>query len=318
MARKAFTAADKAKWAEDKAAKVAAAKDLLTSGVKALQSSDDWKALLTRVARSARSKFRVSRYSFQNQILVAMQAPDATMTAGFKQWLSVGRHVRKGEKALMIVQPRPFTRESKDEATGETKESRGMAFGVAAVFAYEQTEGDEVSEVPSLCATLPAGALFDATLDQLRSVALAIEGSPVASIDVRARNEGDPAGAAGWYCRRDRSIVVIDSGNPAEMFATLAHEIAHALMHGTADHHDTRTKEVEAESVAFIVCNAVGLDTGAASFPYVASWAGKNTDAAAKVLESGERITRAASTILDALYGDRGESEATADERAAA
>lgn len=298
MAKRTFSAADRAKWAEDKAAKVARAKELLASGVRALQTSDDWRALLTRVARSARRKYRVSRYSFANQILVEMQAPGATMTAGFRQWQGAGRQVRKGEKSIMIRQPKPWARETED---GETE--RGMAFGVAAVFTYEQTDGEELPEVPPLCATLPADAIFSATLDQLRGVALAIEGAPVSSIEVRPRKAGDPASAAGWYVPATKAIVVVDNGNAAEMFSVLAHEIGHALMHPKGDHHETQTREVEAESVAFIVCQAVGLDTSKAAFPYVASWAGKNTDAGAKVLESGERITRAASVILDALYG---------------
>jgi antirestriction protein ArdC len=302
--KRTFTEADKAKWSADKADKVERAKALLADGVRALQTSDDWRALLTRVARSARRKYRVSRYSFTNQLLVAMQAPDATMTAGFKQWLGAGRCVKKGEKAIMIRQPKPWSREEQNEA-GEDVTTRGMSFGIASVFSYEQTEGDEISEVPSLCETLPSDAIFSATLEQLRGVALAIEGGPVTSIEVRKRTAGDLAGAAGWYTPATKAIVIIDNGNAAEMFSVLAHEVGHALMHPKGDHHETPVREVEAESVAFIVCNAVGLDTSKASFPYVASWAGKNTDAAAKVLESGERITRAASVILDALYGAR-------------
>jgi antirestriction protein ArdC len=314
-ARKTFSAADKAKWAEEKTAKVARAKALLTDGVRALQTSDDWKGLLTRVARSARCKFRVSRYSFANQILVEMQAPGATMCAGFKQWISVGRNVKKGERSIMIRQPKPFSRERERE-DGETETVRGMAFGVASVFTYEQTEGEAVTELPKLCEQVPADAIFASSLDALRDVARAIPGDVVASLEIRERRDGDPTNAAGWYCRADRSIVVVENGNGPEMFATLAHELGHAIMHGAGDHHDTRTKEVEAESVAFIVCNAVGLDTSAASFPYVATWAGKNTDAAAKVLESGERITRAAGLILDALYGAT-EAEQTEEREAA-
>lgn len=296
------TAAEKARWAEERAAKVEAAKGLLTDGVRALQTSDEWADMLRRVARSARVRFSVSRYSFANQILVAMQAPHATMTAGFAQWLSVGRHVRKGERALMIRQPKPFSRE-RENAAGETETVRGMAFGIAAVFSYEQTDGDDLPEVPELCSPVTADGVTPETVEAFRRLALALDGAPVASVEIRARRPGDPRGAAGWYRRSDRSIVVLNSGSAAGMFRTLAHEIAHALMHGTAEHHDTPTKEVEAESVAFIVCEAMGIDTAGTSFPYVASWAGKGADAGAKVLESGERITRAATAILDALEG---------------
>ena len=87
------------------------------------------------------------------------------------------------------------------------------------------------------------------------------------------------------------------------MLKTLVHETAHAILHGAGDHHDLPTKEIEAESVAFIVSHALGLDTGAAySFPYIASWA-SGDDATKRVRASGERITKAARSILDALLG---------------
>jgi hypothetical protein len=86
------------------------------------------------------------------------------------------------------------------------------------------------------------------------------------------------------------------------MLKTLVHETAHAILHGSGDHHDTPTKEVEAESVAFIVSHVLGLDTSAYSFPYVAHWA-DGTDATDLVRQSGERIHSAARRILDALLG---------------
>jgi antirestriction protein ArdC len=300
---KRFGEAEKAKWAEEREAKVARAKELLAEGVRELQSSEQWRAMLERVARSARGRFRVSRYSFINQMLVWMQAPHATATAGYKQWQAFGRQVRKGETGIMIRQPRPWVRTGRDEHGGETEES-GIAFGTAFVFDISQTEGELPEPLPQLSERLDPAALFAFGYERLREVALGLEGAPVSTIDVRPLLPGDPKDCAGWYVRNTKAIVVLDNGNPAEMFATLAHEIAHSILHGAGEHHETtRTREVEAESVAFIIAHAVGLDTSRASFPYVASWAGRD-NAAKRVLESGERIARAANQILAALLAE--------------
>jgi len=290
-----------AQWAEERQAKIARAKELLANGVRALQTSDDWRALLERIARNAQVRYRVSRYSFMNQMLVWSQAPDAMATAGYKQWQAAGRQVRKGEKGILIVQPRPWTRAARDEEGNEVSKG-GLSFGTVSVFDVAQTEGPPLDAPPPLCATLAPDAVFAFGCPRLYEVALGLEGQPVSSIDVRARREGDPARAKGWYVPGTRAIVVIDDGNPSEMFNTLSHELGHAILHGTGEHHNTATKEVEAESVAFIVCHAVGLDTSSTSFPYVAHWAGSK-DAGQAVVASGDRIARAANLLLDALHG---------------
>jgi hypothetical protein len=96
-------------------------------------------------------------------------------------------------------------------------------------------------------------------------------------------------------------VVVVDTGNRAQMFRRLVHETAHGILHGAGDHHDIPTKEIEAESVAFIMSHTLGLDTGEVySFPYIAHWAARD-DATMRVRGSGERITKAAKMIVDAL-----------------
>lgn len=126
---KAASAAQKAQWADEKAEKVGRAKELLLDGVRKLQTSDDWTALLARIAKSARSRFSIGRYSFMNQLLVWSQAPGATATAGYKQWQAAGRQVRKGERGIMIRQPRPFARETTN-AAGESETRSGVFFGI--------------------------------------------------------------------------------------------------------------------------------------------------------------------------------------------
>ena len=154
--------------------------------------------------------------------------------------------------------------------------------------------------------------------DLCKQVALA-DGVP--SMDFRPRLPGDPfSTAAGWcYSQTTRAIVVITDGQTrAEQLATGVHELAHAMLHGDA-HHDKAHKEVEAESVAFIVCGALGLDTSRFSFGYVQHWAASGDLEPAKQVEaSGKRIAQTACKILDAMVGVRRDSGEAQELKAAA
>lgn len=277
--------------------RVADARAALSAGIAALRSSDDWKRMLDVMAD--RSALSIGRFSFGNQVMLAYQRPTATMAATFAGWQRVGRSVKKGEKAAWVLQPRPF-HVAREKGDGTTEERKGVFFRALAVFTYEQTEGEELPALPCLGSIdTPDG--FAHTVEALRGVALALAGAPVASIEIRARRAGDPSEAKGWYVRSERAIVVVTDGRTvAEQFKTLAHETAHAILHGTEDHHSRAHMEVEAESVAYVVCKALGLDTGAYSFGYVSGWAGK-TEPEKLIQASGERIARAARLILDAL-----------------
>ncbi len=283
-----------AEWQASREANASKAKTILEDGLRALQSGDDWTNMLARVAKTARAKHSIRRYSFANQILLFGQSQGmATACATFKAWQDAGRQVRKGEKGLIIRQPKPF----KTDHTlpdGTTKTVGGMYFGTLAVFDISQTDGPPV-EAEITGREAPPDMVFSA--ECLRTVALTLEGSPVSSVTIRPPAPWDPA--VGWYQPSTRAIVVHEGPNA---FAVLAHEVAHAIMHGTEDRHTRPEREVEAESVAFIVCHALGCDTSNAAFGYVAGWAGKGTDAARKVQESGERILKAANKILDALF----------------
>jgi antirestriction protein ArdC len=246
-----------------------------------------------------RSALSIGRFSFGNQVMLAYQRPTATMAATFAGWQRVGRAVRKGEKAAWVLQPRPFQfAREKDDGTSE--ERRGVTFRALAVFTLEQTDGEELAALPCL-GGIETPEDFAHTVEALRSVALGLEGAVVASIEIRARRPGDPSEAHGWYVPSERAIVVVTDGRTtAEQFKTLAHELGHAILHGRDDHHSRAHMEVEAESVAYVVCKALGLDTGAYSFGYVSGWAGK-TEPEKLIQASGERIARAARLILDAL-----------------
>lgn len=253
---------------------------LLEQGVKDLTSSERWTAWLESAA-----KFH--HYSFGNQMLIALQRPDASRVAGFKTWLTMGRAVQKGEHGIRILAPMVLNRRDKDgEATGDTF----MAFRAVAVFDVAQTAGDELPEITSLLTgNGPQGAY-----SALERFAV----SQGFTVNVEATGE-----ANGWCRHTDKVIAIKDTNDELMQVKTLAHEIGHALMHDASE-LDRPLKELEAESVAFVVCRALGIDSGDYSFGYVAGWA-RDGDAAIKALKaSAARIHDAAKAILDAVTAD--------------
>jgi len=277
--------------------------------------------MLERTAKNLRTKLGAGRFSFRNQLLLWMQLDglsDIGPIATFETWKRIGRHIKKGEKALFILQPRPIR--PRDKATGKTFRSDDdasgeviMTFRPLAVFILRSTDGVPLEEAPKLTGDITAPEPFERAVETLRDVVLALDAKPVASVDIRPREVGDHPTAFGWHMRTTKAIVVVDTGNRAQMLRTLVHETAHAILHGPGDHHDSPTKEIEAESVSYIVSLAIGLDVASYSFGYIASWA-QGEDAAERVRESGERIQVAARSILDALLGpvEDLETEATA------
>ena len=292
-------------WKAERTAKLATAKEALQRGLSAIQTGDDWRALLEGLARLG--KFSPLRYSFANQVLLVAQGADLRGVGGFDAWKRAGRSVRKGAKARVVLAPVTFKVSREDRETGETIEVLGRMFRTISVFDYSQTEGVEL-KAPEL-PRVDAPEAFENSIETLRAVALALEGSPVSAITFV---ESSLNGANGWYDRLSREIVVVTgSRSRADIFRTLVHETAHAILHGNADHHERPVKEVEAESTAFVVAHALGLETGCYSFPYVAIWAQNGGDAAEKIAARvGDRIMHAAGLILDALTGAEQEAPA--------
>jgi antirestriction protein ArdC len=266
---------------EERKAEVKALLQRLDDGVKSLRDSDEWKRFL-----SFRASFR--SYSFRNCILMLSQRPDASLVCGFRQWKEHGRSVRKGETAIRILAPslRKVTREEEDGTT--TEERRVAYFRTVCVFDVSQTEGEDL---PSPC-TLIAGDGPDGLFAALQAFSES-RGVPVSVEPVDKGN--------GFYDRKARRIAVKSDLDRAHRCKTLAHEIAHSILHADrdADGMARDDAELEAESVAFVVCKAAGLDTSAYSFGYLASW--KGADSSKTLAESAERITRAAFEILDAI-----------------
>ncbi len=280
----------------DTTGKVRLAVANLRAGVEKLQTGDDWQRALDVQAR-------FHTYSFGNCALILSQRPDATRVAGFHTWKKLGRSVKKGEKGIQILAPAGLGRREVEKADGTTDERTWLRFRVAYVFDVSQTEGEPLA---SFARPLKLDdASFASSVDELRKVALALPGGVVSGIEVRARRAGDPRGAGGWYDLVTRAIVVVtDGASHAQQFKTLVHELAHAILHPVGEHHSAPVREVEAESVAYVVCSALGLDSSSYSFPYVSHWA-SGADAGKLVQKSGERIAKTARTILEALEAHR-------------
>jgi antirestriction protein ArdC len=251
--------------------------DTLAEGIQALTDSDRWRAHLELQGR-------FHRYSFNNTLLIGAQDPDATRVAGFASWKKLGRSVRKGERALWILAPMVGRRVP--DPDGEERR-RIYGFRPVAVFDVAQTDGDDLPEVCTNLQGDDPSACFDALAHRAAAWGYSVE-----LMELPGTTNGDCAHAL-------RRIRVESRNRPAQQVKTLAHELAHALLHeGTVDR---ARAELEAESTAFVVCHVLGLDTGEYSFGYVACWAGGGPEAVAAIAVSGGAIQRASAAILDGL-----------------
>jgi len=225
---------------------------------------------------------RFHRYSLYNVMLIASQKPDASYVAGFRTWNQLGRFVKKGEKGIVILAPivrrKAEIEEDRDEVSASVS-----GFRAAYVFDVSQTDGQELPQVGMV-----QGDPREYR-ERLRSFADA------QGISVEYSSEIAPArGTSSGGC-----IKLLPGQSEAEEFSTLAHELAHELLH-RGDRRGTtsrRIRETEAEAIAFVVCHAVGLETGSAASDYIQLWNGD-----AKVLtESLGYVRQAASQMLTAL-----------------
>ena len=249
----------------------------LEQGVKDIFTSEMYTTYLRTMA-----KFH--NYSFNNTLLIAMQRPDATLVAGFNAWKNkFNRYVKKGEKGIQIIAPAPIKeveeREKIDKDTGlavlnesgepemERVEYVIPRFRVTTVFDVSQTDGEPLPslEVNELTASVKEYALLTAAIEQVSPV-------PIRFDEI----EGD---AKGYYSDADKEICIQVGMGESQTIKTMIHEVAHAMLHNSdfmkqnGEEKDRLTKETEAESIAFTVCSALGIDTSDYSFPYVASWA---------------------------------------------
>ncbi|VYU44191.1 Antirestriction protein (ArdA) [Eubacterium limosum] len=282
--------------------------DRLEQGISELFESDRYKEYL-----SVMSKFH--NYSVRNTVLIAMQKPDASLIAGFNAWKNeFGRNVKRGEKGIRIIAPSPFKVKKEMEKIDpqtqrpiigrdgkpvtEEKEVTIPAFKVVAVFDVSQTEG---RELPNLAVDVLTG-----DVDKYKDFFAALEKTSPVPVGFE-KIEG---GAHGYYHLEEERIALNEGESQLQSLKTLIHEIAHAKLHSIdlnipldeqPNRPDRRTREVEAESIAYTVCQHYGLDTSDYSFGYVAGWSsGKEL---AELKSSLETIRSTAAEIINSVDG---------------
>lgn len=240
---------------------------------------------------------RFHRYSFGNVMLIASQKPDATHVAGFHTWKSLGRWVKKGEQGIAILAPmvgrkrRDGTdRPAVDDSDGNVRQLCG--FRVVHVFDVSQTEGAELPEFAGIHGDPGKG------LRQLESI--------IAGYGIQLEYDFPGCGAEG--VSRDGTIVVRPDMPPAETFAVLAHELAHELLHQRTDRKRLASRtvlETEAEAVAYVVCQAMGLESSTRSSDYIQLYRGD----VATLSESLDLIQKTAASLIEQLQGKSTHSE---------
>ena len=292
--------------------------DRLEQGITELFDSERYKEYL-RVM----SKFH--NYSFNNTLLIAMQKPDASLVAGFSAWKNnFGRNVMKGQKGIKIIAPSPYKIKQemqkidphtqkpiigKDgKPVTEEKEITIPAYKVVSVFDVSQTEGKELPDiaVDELTGDVDRYKDFFAALEKTSPVPIAFE--EIAG------------GSHGYYHLEDKRIAINEGMSELQTLKTAIHEIAHAKLHDIdlnapkdeqQPHIDRRTREVEAESVAYTVCQHYGLDTSDYSFGYVAGWSSGRE--LSELKSSLETIRSAAAEIINSIDTNLAELQKTQD-----
>ena len=256
-----------------------------------LRTSEEWMAAMVTAAR-------FHDYSLGNWLLMWSQAEQrgATLTrpAGYRTWQKLGRHVRRGERGYRILAPMT-PRLPAEDAENEEPKQIVTGFRVVSVFDVSQTDGEPLADVgPSLLT-----GLGDADLAQA-AVGLIEEQGYEFSL-------GSLDGPNGLTRPIARQVVVEEKLEEAQRTKTTMHELAHVLMHSSESEIACRGRiEVEAESVAYVVCGAAGLDTSAYSVAYVARWAETTTEPERTLLATAERIVTNARRILE--HVDRSEA----------
>lgn len=282
--------------------------DKLEEGLKELFESEKYKTYL-----STMSKFH--NYSFNNTLLITMQKPEATLVAGYQAWQkNFERHVNKGEKAIRILAPAPYKikeeRDKLDPVTGEMMfDENGMpqkeqvevtipAFRAVSVFDVSQTDGKPIPELEAqeLLSTVEGYEDFVQALMNVAPVPIGFEDIP-----------GD---SKGYFHTEEKRIAVQENMSESQTLKTMVHEVAHSMLHNKEINRDDlieepakdrNTKEVEAESVAYTVCQHFGIDTSDYSFGYIAGWSsGKDM----KELKSSlDTIRKTASELITGIEG---------------
>jgi hypothetical protein len=270
-------------------ARIEAAHARLADAVMSLRTSSDWKQWLHQA-----SVFH--NYSFNNVMLIVSQYPQASQVAGAGTWKKLGRWIRKGEweHPIWIFAPmlREYTAEEIAEDPKRSGQKKFIGWKTVRVYDVAQTDGRELAEHPDV--TLLDGEAPEGAFDALVKIASAA--------GFRMAIESFPGSANGLTEYDTKTIRVKPNMSPAQTFKTGVHEIAHMRLHGPNGDRDCQPcredAEVEAESVAFIVCDHNGVQSDSYSFGYVAGWSKRDAEA---VMRAGANVTRTSKWIISEM-----------------
>ncbi|MGN0148896.1 MAG: DUF4316 domain-containing protein [Clostridia bacterium] len=291
--------------------------DSIENGIKELFNSDKYKQYLQTMSR-------FHRYSVNNQMLIYMQKPNATLVAGFNKWRDqFSRNVKKGEKGIKIIAPTPYKKkieETKldpdtklpmlDDNGNEMKVEKEIQipmFRVVSVFDVSQTAG---KPLPLLASDLSGNVQnYDAFVEAIRrSASVPITFEPIDS------------NTDGYFSLDEQKIVIRDNMSEVQTVSALLHELAHSKLHNTKTKDDElhtedqeadtpklvrNTEEVQAESISFVVCAYYGIKTDENSFGYIASWSnGKELKELKESLEIINKTSSKMITDIDKNYAE--------------
>lgn len=287
---------DPKKAAEQRKAELKDITEKLEKGVQDVYSSEQYQDLLNTMAK-------FPHYSVNNNILIMMQKPDATLVQSYTGWKKMGRFVKKGEKGIRILAPAPFKLEKEQdkvdesgkvvldkdgEAVKEKIEINMTAFKPVSTFDVSQTEGEPLPQigVDELTGNIKG---YQTLFEAIKSASPV----PIAFEDIKS-------GAKGYFHVEENRIALNNGMSEIQNVKTAIHEMAHAKLHNSEAQKNNKqsknSKEVEAESVAYTVCEHYGIDTSDYSFAYVATWSqGKELP---ELKESLNIIRNAASELI--------------------
>lgn len=252
-------------------------------------TADNYKSFLRQM-----SNFH--NYSSRNSLLIHLQNPYATLTTGFKTWQKLGRQVKKGEKGLSILAPTPYKEKMINPQTNEEVEIEKITFRTVKTFDVSQTEGKELVKrgLELIGDDIPEKDTIIKSLEEL------------VNIKIEFKDLYD--GSKGYYAQftDGTEYIAINIGmSDLQTLKTLIHEVSHVLLHKSVVTERNKA-EIEAESVAFVVCSKLGLDTSQYSFKYVANWSKeKDTTELKKCLDN---IQKTSKLVIDHIEKSLGKS----------
>ena len=226
---------------------------------------------------------RFHKYSISNTLLIFLQNPEASYVTGYNNWKKMKRYVKKGEKSIKILAPIIRKKEVEEDSL-EKEEMVLSGFRPVSVFDISQTDGEEL---PTICNELTGDVEdFDELFEKLQNIAQI----PVFFKTLKT--------SKGYYSHEENSIVINAGMSQTQTIKTMVHELAHSILHENSD-KSRNTAEVEAESVAYVVCNQMGINTSDYSFDYIATW---SSGRQLKELKSSlDTIKNTANDIIDKL-----------------